>query len=93
VTSYQPKLIDFPGGNSSVTLIPPPESFTFDDAGNARLFCHSYGTMFRYQADAGKWLVWANTHWKPESDSSIWRFAKIVAQNFLTRSARRINQA
>jgi putative DNA primase/helicase len=81
MTSHQPKLIDFPSGNTSVMLIPPPESFTFDDAGNARLFCHSYGTMFRWQADAGKWLVWANTRWKPDSDNSIWQFAKIFAQN------------
>jgi hypothetical protein len=35
MTPHQPKLIEFPGGNSGVTLLPPPESFTFDGAGNA----------------------------------------------------------
>ena len=43
------------GGN---LVLPPLDDFTFDDVSNARLFASRYRSVFRWQADAGKWLVW-----------------------------------
>ncbi|MDI1241841.1 MAG: phage/plasmid primase, P4 family [bacterium] len=59
-------------------ILPPLEDFTFDDVSNARLFASRYHSAFRWQADAGKWLVWENTHWKADNTG----FVMLIAQAF-----------
>lgn len=50
--------------------------FACTDSGNAELMASLYGNILRYNHAMGQWLIWRCHWWAPDSDESVFRFAK-----------------
>ena len=55
---------------------PAPKAFPLTDAGNGELFADLYKNELRYDHARGRWLIWEDHRWAPDSDGQIHRLAK-----------------
>lgn len=59
---------------------PSVRPFPRSDAGNAELFCELYGDELRYDHRRGIWHLWADHHWREDSDGEVYRRAVTAAR-------------
>lgn len=65
----------------------PDHKYGLEDTGNAERFAARYRDNVRYDHQAGKWLVWAGSHWQPDTDGAAQRLAKNTARAIYDEAA------
>lgn len=65
----------------------PPARPRLDDIGNAERFVARHGDAARFDHTAGRWLVWAGTHWRRDDDGAVYRLAKETARGIYDEAA------
>jgi putative DNA primase/helicase len=59
----------------------------------ARLFTQRYGEDLRYVAAWGRWLEWADTHWRSEPTLKVYDFARKIVREVASARANPTQQA
>ncbi len=58
----------------------PSRRFRCTDSGNAEMMASMFGHALRYNHSTGQWLIWRGHWWAPDTNESVFRFAKQVAR-------------
>jgi putative DNA primase/helicase len=75
---------------SAIEIEEPPGDravFRLTDEGNAERLVYHYGSAMRYCFETGQWLLWCETHWRPDTTNQVERLVVNVARHILRQAA------
>ncbi len=64
-----------------------PTDFPLTEEGNAERLIHLFGSDMRYCFERAEWLLWAKTHWQPDTSSQAEFLAIKSARDMLRQAA------
>jgi putative DNA primase/helicase len=57
------------------------------DTGNGERFARQHGHVVKHIHSWGKWLVWDNRRWAPDTTGEVWRLAKKTARGIYSEAS------